>query len=157
MGVVTLRPVERADVDVFFDHQCDGASIHMAAFTSKDPTDRAAHAAHWKRVLSNDANTPRSILVDGKVVGHIVGFERDGVPEVTYWIDRTHWGQGIATRALDAFLDELARRPLYARAAADNAASIRVLAKCGFIEHAKARGFAEARQEEIDEVVMVLR
>ena len=39
-----------------------------------------------------------------------------------------------------------------ARAAADNAASARVLAKCGFRVVGEARGFANARGEEIDEL-----
>ena len=38
-------------------------------------------------------------------------------------------------------------------AAADNAGSIRVLAKCGFTDYAHERGFAEARGQVIDELV----
>jgi RimJ/RimL family protein N-acetyltransferase len=47
-------------------------------------------------------------------------------------------------------------RPLYARAAADNAGSVRVLEKCGFVLTGHERGFANARGEEIDEVVLTL-
>ena len=43
-----------------------------------------------------------------------------------------------------------------ARAAADNAASLRVLAKCGFEVVGEDRGFANARGEEIDEYVLEL-
>ena len=56
-----------------------------------------------------------------------------GHREVTWWIGREDWGRGIATRALQEFLQLEATRPLYARAASDNAASIRVLTKCGFL------------------------
>ena len=48
------------------------------------------------------------------------------------------------------------QRPLYARAAADNAASIRVLEKCGFVLISRERGYANARAAEIDEVLMAL-
>ena len=48
-------------------------------------------------------------------------------------------------------------RPLYARAAKDNIASLRVLEKCGFTIAGYARGFANARGEEVEEVVLELR
>jgi RimJ/RimL family protein N-acetyltransferase len=46
--------------------------------------------------------------------------------------------------------------PLYAGAASDNAASIRVLAKCGFVLVGEGRGFAHGRNEDTDEVVLRL-
>ena len=49
-----------------------------------------------------------------------------------------------------------ATRPLYAHAASDNAASIRVLTKCGFLIVGEGRGFAHGRGEETDEVVLRL-
>ena len=58
--------------------------------------------------------------------------------------------------ALSAFVGGLAERPLYARAAADNIASIRVLEKCGFVLIGRDRGFANARGAEIEEVVLEL-
>ena len=39
-----------------------------------------------------------------------------GEREVSYWIDRAHWGKGIATEALKQFLALVTIRPLYARA-----------------------------------------
>lgn len=60
----------------------------------------------------------------------------------------------MATRALPAFVGLLLERPTYARAAADNSASIRVRAKCGFVPVGRDRDFAEARGEEIGEVVL---
>jgi RimJ/RimL family protein N-acetyltransferase len=56
----------------------------------------------------------------------------DGKPQVTYWLGKAFWGNGIATLALTEFLRIFNTRPLYASVAKDNAASIRVLEKCGF-------------------------
>jgi RimJ/RimL family protein N-acetyltransferase len=47
-------------------------------------------------------------------------------------------------------------RPLYAGAASDNAASIRVLTKCGFRVVGEGRAFAHGRNEETDAVVLRL-
>ena len=83
-------------------------------------------------------------------------FEQDGKPEVTYWIGREFWGKGIATKALAEFLGHVPVRPLYARAAKDNVASIRVLTKCGFCVTGEERGFANAQGAEIQELVLEL-
>ena len=89
-------------------------------------------------------------------MGHIASFDLEGRREVTYWIGREDWGRGIATRALQELLRLEGTRPLYARAASDNAASIRVLRKCGFLIVGVGRGFAHGRNEETDEVVLRL-
>jgi RimJ/RimL family protein N-acetyltransferase len=80
----------------------------------------------------------------------------EGQREVTYWVGREDWGRGIATRALQEFLQLEATRPLYARAASDNAASIRVLTRCGFLLVGEGRAFGDGRNEETDEVVLRL-
>ena len=70
--------------------------------------------------------------------------------------DGEDWGRGIATRALQEFLELEATRPLYAHAASDNAASIRVLTKCGFLIVGEGREFAHGGNEETDEVELRL-
>lgn len=151
-----MRPVIAEDLPIFFHHQLDTEANRMAAFTSRDPNDREAFDAHWKKIISDPAVILRTIVVDGRVVGHIARYDRDGRPEVTYWIGREHWGRGIATAALVVFLREIAVRPLFATAAADNVASIRVLEKCGFVVCGGAKSLARARGKQMDEVFFTL-
>lgn len=153
---VILREVINSDLEAFFEHEQDPQAVYMAAFTSEDPADRAAFDDHWQRIQANPAILIRTIDVDGQVAGHIAAFERDGEAEVTYWLGREYWGKGIATRSLQVFLELEKRRPIYGRAAKDNRASIRVLEKCGFRLVGEERGFANARQQEIDEVALIL-
>lgn len=153
---IHLRPVARSDLDTFFEHMQDPEALWMAAFTPPDPSDREAFDAHWDRLFANPEVTTRAIEVDGRLVGNIASFEMMGDREVTYWIDRAVWGQGVATEALGLFLDIETIRPLYGRVAADNAGSRRVLEKCGFTTVGTDRGFATARDEEIDELVLRL-
>ncbi|QQM44204.1 GNAT family N-acetyltransferase [Streptomyces liliifuscus] len=155
-GEVVLREVHDSDLPVFFRQMMDPESVRMAAFTAKDPTDRDAFDAHWKRIRALPDVVNRTILVDGDVVGSAAVYGSPGEREVTYWIDRAYWGRGIATGALLALLDAVSERPLFARAAADNVGSLRVLEKCGFRVSGQDRGFANARGEEIDEVVLTL-
>lgn len=154
---LSLRDVQESDLDVFFALQQDPAAVHMAAFTAKDPADRTAFDAHWQRITADPNNTNRTILLNERVVGHIASFLLSGDLEVTYWIDSAYWGQGLATRALHQFLAlHQRKRPIYGRAAKDNLGSIRVLERCGFQKVGEGRGFANARGEEIAEVVMKL-
>ncbi|MFB6667056.1 MULTISPECIES: GNAT family N-acetyltransferase [unclassified Streptomyces] len=158
MAEVSLRAVEDADLPLFFAWMSDPDATRVAAFTPKDPTDRAAFDAHWARIRSRSGGVVmRTAVADGVVVGHVGAYGEVGDRQVTYWIDRAHWGRGLATAALRAFLDETPTRPLHARAAADNLGSRRVLEKCGFVVTGTDRGFAQARGEEIDEVLVTLR
>jgi len=151
-----LRDVLPSDLPIFFEHELDPVANHMAAFTSKDPSDRAAFDAHWNRILADPRIVIRTIVCDGQVAGSVASYEEAGRQEVTYWIGGAHWGKGIATRALAAFLEQAnTTRPIYARVAKDNVASIRVLEKCGFTVIGQSRGFANARAEEIEELLLV--
>lgn len=126
MSQVALRPVEVGDLDAIFEQMRDPESVRMAAFTPEDPNDRSAFDAHMAKIMSSSENRLRAIIRDSRLVGTIGSFPSpwsEGATEVTYWIDRTCWGQGIATRALRLLLEEISVRPIRARAASDNAGS----------------------------------
>lgn len=151
-----LRDVTDDDLPIFFEQQLDPGANHMAAFTSRDPADRDAFNAHWNKILGDDTTTNKTILFAGRVVGHVASFERSGKPEVTYWIGKEYWGKGLATRALTELLRQVKERPVYARVAKDNTASLRVLEKCGFEISGEDKGFSNARGEEVEEFILAL-
>lgn len=154
--MIQLRDVTEGDLPIFFEQQRDPEANYMAAFTAKDPADREAFNTHWQKVLADESNTVKTILFAGNVAGHIAQFEQFGQPEVSYWLGRKYWGQGIATQALSLFLNHISIRPLYARAAKDNIGSIRVLEKCGFMVAGEDKGFANARGQETEEFILKL-
>ncbi|MCC3377213.1 GNAT family N-acetyltransferase [Cohnella sp. REN36] len=153
---VALRPVEREDLPVFFAHQRDAEANRMAAFTAQDPHDRSAFDARWQRVLNGERHAARTILFEGEVAGNVLAFPSEEGMMIAYWIGRDYWGRGVATAGLALFLKAYGTRPLFARAAKDNAASLRVLARNGFSIVGEDRGFANARGEEIEEFVLRL-
>jgi len=155
---ILLRDVAEPDLPIFFEYQRDPAANYMAAFTARDPTDKDAFAAHWKRILSDDTVLVKTIVFEGKVVGSVARFldKEFGKPEITYWIGKQYWGMGLATKALSKFLSDEKARPIYGRAAKDNVASIRVMEKCGFTISGYNEGFANARGKEIEEVILEL-
>ena len=153
---VSLRPLEDRDLATIFQHWTDPESIRMAAFTAEDQTDRRAFFDRMSRLRADPNATNRAIDVDGAIAGTIAAFRIDDQLEVTYWVDRAHWGRGIASAALQLLLAETAERPVHARAASDNVGSLRVLEKAGFQRVGVDRGFARARGEEIEETILRL-
>lgn len=152
-----LRDVVDSDLPIFFEYQLDQEANTMAAFTAKDPTNREAFMAHWRRILANETGIIQTIIFNGQVAGSVSSYEEEGKPEVTYWLGKDYWGKGIATWALKEFLAQKNQiRPIYARVAKDNLGSRRVLEKCGFRIIGESKGFANARGEEIEEFLLEL-
>lgn len=143
---IHLREVTPADLPIFFQHQSDPEACYLAAYP---PRDEAAFTAHWTRLLTEATTIVRTILFEGQVAGNVGCFVHGGRPEVGYWIGREYWGKGIATGALAAFLEEVPIRPLYAGVAQHNAASLRVLEKCGFIIVGEEPAFSNVGGERV--------
>jgi RimJ/RimL family protein N-acetyltransferase len=126
---VTLREVEDADLERFYEIQADGVAAALADVPSRD---RPAFDEHWVRIRSDPDTVLRTIEIDGVVAGNMLSFISNGERVVGYWIARELWGRGIATAALAEFLKVLDERPLYANVAPGNQGSVRVLEKNGF-------------------------
>lgn len=155
--MITLRAVEPSDLDEFFSHQLDPSANHMAAFSAKNPSDRGVFDHHWQNILNDPTVTVRTIVADGDVVGSILAYRDGELPEISYWIDKARWGQGITTAAVGLFLEEFTDRPLRARAVIDNTNSIRILERYGFTKVGETQGFANARGAVMKELVLELR
>jgi RimJ/RimL family protein N-acetyltransferase len=148
---VHLRDVRDDDLVTLFEHQTDPEANRMANFEARD---RDAFMAHWAKILRDNSVVVRTIDVEGRVAGNIVSWEHDGERDIGYWIGHDHWGKGVATAALTAFLVELDTRPLHAHVAAHNTGSIRVLEKCGFERSGEER--LPVNVDKVQELLMKL-
>jgi len=126
---VFLRDVKESDLPIFFEQQLDPEAIRMAAVPSRD---REAFMAHWLKIMADTTGTLQTIVSNGRVAGNIVCWQHADERLVGYWLGREYWGKGVASAALSLFLAHVTIRPLVARVAKHNVASIRVLQKCGF-------------------------
>jgi RimJ/RimL family protein N-acetyltransferase len=150
---VRLRPVEASDLDVLYEHRTDPEAAAMAAFPARG---RDQFDAQWAKILLDDTAVALTILADGVVAGVLNSWPDEGRRLIGYWIGREYWGRGVATRALDQFVNEMPDRPLYARVAAHNAASIRVLQKCGFQRDHAQEALAPKPDDDIEAFIFVL-
>ena len=94
------------------------------------------------------------LLKDGTNVGYVQAVPLDdGVWEIGYHIGGAYTNQGYATEAVIAFLPVIMKKLGISEIAgicvAENAASIRVLEKCGFVLEYKGPGDYQGEQKEI--------
>ena len=153
---ITLRKTFLPDLEFFFLFQLDEEANYLAAFTAKDPTDKAAYLQKYSKLVNDPAINMQTILVGEIIAGSISKFEMEGRAEITYWIDKQFWGKGIGSKALTEFLNNETTRPIYGRVAFDNIGSQKVLTNCRFIKIGTDKGFANARQAETEEYIYKL-
>lgn len=153
---ITLTETKKEDLNAFFEFQLDKEANYLAAFTSKDPNDKAAYLEKYSKFLTDPTITMRTIKINNEIIGSIAKFVMENEAGITYWLDRKFWGKGFASAALKDFLKIEQIRPIYGRVAFDNFSSQKVLEKCGFMKIGKDKGFANARQTEIVEYIYKL-
>ena len=151
--LVSLRNVESNDLLRLWEFQLDPESNQLAVTI---PRSVEAFDAHWETALRNPDVTAKAIIVGEVLVGCISCFKEDGLDVVGYWLGKEFWGRGIASRALELLLIEVAIRPLHARVATSNGASLRILQKCGFVVERVHVPPADDRYPECEEAVLVL-
>lgn len=132
---VLLRPVGREDLPVLYEFQREPESNARAAV---NPRSFEAFSEVWDKILAgppvSEGAVARAVIADGVLAGSIGCFRQEETDFMGYWISRAYWGRGIASRAVGLMLAEFSARPIFARVAAHNAASHRVLVKNGFVE-----------------------
>ena len=146
---VTLRDITEADLPTFYEHQADPAVAAMAGFK---PRSHEAFFVHWRtKVLADSATRKQAVVVDGKLAGNVVAFDRGGKRLIGYWYGRDAWGRGTASAALEQFLRLETQRPICAWVIPSNGASMRVLEKNGFV-----RGEQHVDEKGVEEILFTL-
>lgn len=151
---VQLREVREEDLPIFYAHQCEPAAHRMAVFP---PREKEPFIQHWLKILGNAAVTAQAVIADGQLAGNVGSWDQGGRRLVCYWIGQAYWGRGIATKALSALLQIERRRPIFAHVATTNAASIRVLEKCGFRICSESTAADERPSDGVEEYIFELR
>lgn len=136
---LVLRPHRMSDADAIAQSFSDYQVVRMLARVPV-PYDREDAVDWLSRATSGfTPDWSFAITLGGDDV-HIgaVGIElRHGQWHLGYWLDRYYWGKGIMSEAAGVAVERFFRRMpdevLYSGAFADNAASLRIQEKLGFV------------------------
>ena len=138
---LVLRSLRDEDLGPLFEIQGDREAMRYT-YTAPSPEECGRRLWEHERTRAEHGFAPWVVVLrsDGRVAGWgglgVDPFAPGWGPEVSYFLHPALWGQGIATEVVRAALahgfetHSLAVIGAFARP--DNAASIRVLEKCGF-------------------------
>jgi RimJ/RimL family protein N-acetyltransferase len=129
----------------------------MAAFGAANPKDKAAFLAHRRKIIADPDCLFCTVEWNQTPIGTVGSFWFDGERDLGYGIAKEYWGKGLTTQAVQALLSIEPIRPLGARVAVHNAASIRILEKCGFQRIGSDKGFSDFLNREVEEHIYSLR
>jgi RimJ/RimL family protein N-acetyltransferase len=144
---IELRKFKMSDFDRLMEmfpekEITDAIGITLADDSPK--VDSRGEMKWMKKTLGNYRKKKPSgynlaVIADGVYVGNVGAHNIDHKncsAEVGYWIGKEYWGNGIATSALNLFIDEISKKFKLKRIAGFaytfNPASKRVMEKCGF-------------------------
>ncbi|MBZ8119183.1 GNAT family N-acetyltransferase [Roseovarius sp. LXJ103] len=147
-----LRPLRVSDAGLIALHTGDKRVAQMTG-SIPHPLPPGAVEAYIASVQAPD-RTQSAWAMDASRLG---GAEVQGVvllkhvdhdaSEIGFWVAPQIWNSGLASEAVRALIEANPRasRVIYATVFQDNAASARVLTKCGFQHLGNAEGFCVAR------------
>src|SRR5689334_479458 len=101
--MLELTKTTKEDLETLFVFQTNKDGIWMAAFMPKDPNDKAAYMEKWIKIIENPDIRMQTLRFKNQIVGSVTHFEMMGETNVSYWIDRQHWGKGFASEGLKKF------------------------------------------------------
>lgn len=126
-----------ADIPAITRH-CNNRNVHKWMARLPFPYSEEDARFFVEEIVPSDAEQCYGMMLDGALIG-VVGltFADDQAPELGYWLGEDYWGHGYATeatRAVIAATRTVGLTGLRSRALSDNARSLNVLGKLGFVQ-----------------------
>ncbi|MDQ8732041.1 GNAT family N-acetyltransferase [Bradyrhizobium sp. LHD-71] len=150
-----LRPDDAAPLFALFNNW------NVVRFLSSPPWPYTANDAEWfvSQVIACSPELNEDVLAitkDGRFIGMIGvrlrkanALQRGPGPNIGYWIGEPFWGHGYMSETLGAFAQHLFKitdaETLYSGAFTENAASLRVQEKVGFVRDGETMLFSKPR------------
>lgn len=157
-----LREFDEDDIPRLCELADDDAIWRWVTDLFPRPYDHEA-ATRWV-MQQAEFDPPRNLAIAGPdglaggvgvMLGDVPNFAHDG--ELGYWLGQRHWGQGIMTAAVAAFVAWAAAahglERFTARVYAGNEPSVRVLRRCGFAQEGVLRGAVKKQGRTLDLLV----
>lgn len=138
--LVELKPVVADDAALIFD-SWGRRRENFTYLTARAFEDVSDAQRYVDNLFPNEQSVAFHIVAQNEgVVGIVKASVLGHRAQVGYVVDKTFWGRGFATAAVQQLLTKLEASPtlsrIWATCALDNAASARVLEKAGFVREA---------------------
>lgn len=138
---LVLATPTAADIPAIVRH-CNNRNVHKWMARLPFPYSEEDARFFIEKIVPSDAEHCYGMMLDGALIG-VVGltFGDSQSPELGYWLGEAYWGHGYATeaaRAVIAAARAAGMTELRSRALSENARSLNVLGKLGFVETGKA-------------------
>jgi RimJ/RimL family protein N-acetyltransferase len=152
-SAIAFRQIEAADIPAWYAYLSIPEAVHHTSWAIDSPADlEPAMAAYHSADEASPIRFALSTHAGGPLIG-TAGFHSISVPhrtaEIAYDFAPEYWGRGLATACCNALAAwGFAQRGyvrIQATALDTNAASVRVLEKCGFVLEGKMRRFRLVR------------
>ena len=155
-----LRDFNQTDIPLLLNYLNNSKVTQY--ITASIPQPYTNDDALWWINEGSQSEFIKAIEVNGVFVGCIsatIGnFEYNRSAELGYWLGEDHWGQGIATKAVKVFSQELFKNTqlmrLFVSVVNENKASIRVLEKNNFVYEGLLRNASYKNGQFFDECVL---
>jgi RimJ/RimL family protein N-acetyltransferase len=154
---LTLRRARMSDLDDVHAMLSQPAAMR---YWSTPEHETLEESRKWLAGMVAGAPGEDDFLIEhqGRVIGKAGAWR---LPEVGFLLHPHHWGKGLAREAMDAVIAHLFAThdvaDLTAEADPRNAASLRLLAKLGFVETGRAERTLQWRDEWCDSVYLALK
>lgn len=128
-------------------------------YWSTPPHGELAQTERWMASMvepDSAASDDFIVTLEGAVIGKLGAWK---LPEVGFLVARNCWGRGYGVEAMAAFIERrraLCSTELTADVDPRNAASLKLLARCGFVETHRAEGTWQVGDELCDSVYLRL-
>jgi ribosomal-protein-alanine N-acetyltransferase len=152
-SAIAFRQIEISDIPDWYRYLSIPRAVEQTSWTLQSADDLKPAMASYD---SNEESSPIRFAVSQKPNGKIIGtagFHSISTPhrtaEIAYDFAPEYWGRGLATACCNALVEWGFAQRNYVRIQATtletNAASVRVLEKCGFVLEGKMRSFRIVR------------
>jgi RimJ/RimL family protein N-acetyltransferase len=164
---LVLRPLQANDAQPLFALFADWEVIRRLSMPPWPYALEDAHSFIREHLNQDLARTTFAIMLTDALIGGIDvrmnpanQSQRGPGPNLGYWLGRPYWGRGYMSEAARGFLARVFDAGLgdhvYSGAFADNAASLRVQEKLGFVRDGETMLYARPRDEKFLHVNTVL-
>jgi RimJ/RimL family protein N-acetyltransferase len=163
-----LRPLHSSDAQELFALFADWEVIRWLGTPPWPYRIEDAHAFLQGQLYPDLMKTTFALTSAGTLIGGIQirmqpeGHSQSGPgPNLAYWLGRRYWGRGYMTEAARSFVAYVFGADIgdtiYSGAFADNAASLRVLEKLGFVREGETMLYSRPRNEKFPHINMRLK